>query len=112
MHKTNNEPYYLGIFLVGAYQEILGGLHNLFGDTNVVHIDVDASGSLHFNQEIEGDTISEVLGYVQYNQTELIERFRLSIEKALKSNKIKNTDSAVLKKLYKSALEAYTYLIV
>jgi arginine decarboxylase len=112
LHKTKKEPYYLGIFLVGAYQEILGGLHNLFGDTNVVHVDVDANGILQFNQEIEGDTINEVLSYVQYNQADLIERFRHSIEKALKSKKIENKDSAILKKLYKTALETYTYLVV
>ncbi len=112
LHEMNSSPYYIGIFLVGAYQEILGGLHNLFGDTNAVHIDVDEDGNWEFKHEIEGDTINEVLGYVQYNSQELIEMLRVSIEKALKKGQLTNEDSAKLKKRFKEALESYTYLVV
>ena len=112
LHKLNKSPYYVGIFLTGAYQEILGGLHNLFGDTNVVHVDIDKDNSLNFSHEIEGDTNQEVLSYVQYHKPDLIENFRLSIEKALKQNKLTNPESALLKKLYKGSLESYTYLVV
>lgn len=112
LHEQNGQPYYLGIFLVGAYQEILGGLHNLFGDTNAVHVEIDADGQWQINHVIEGDTIREVLGYVQYNHQDLIERLRVSIEKSLKSGRLSAEESAQLQKKFKEALESYTYLVV
>ena len=112
LHETKGQPYYIGIFLVGAYQEILGGLHNLFGDTNAVHVEIDAEGKWQINHVIEGDTIREVLGYVQYNPQDLIERLRVSIEKSLKSGKLTAEESAQLQKKFKEALESYTYLVV
>ncbi len=112
LHEFQSSPYFLGVFLVGAYQEILGGLHNLFGDTNAVHIDIDENGDWEFSQEVEGDTVNEVLSYVQYQSQELIEALRISIEKALKEGRLSNEDSAKLKKRYKEALESYTYLVV
>lgn len=112
LHEMNQQPYYIGIFLVGAYQEILGGLHNLFGDTNAIHVDIDENGDLIFQHEIEEDTIHEVLRYVQYDSTDLMERLRLSIDKSLKKGQISNEESAMLKKRFKQALESYTYLVV
>ena len=111
-HEPDKPPYYLGVFLVGAYQEILGGLHNLFGDTNAVHIDLDENGNWEFKHEIEGNSMSEVLKYVQYDSADLTERLRLSIEKALKEGLLTNAESAQLKKRFKEALEHYTYLVV
>lgn len=107
-----SSPYYLGIFLVGAYQEILGGLHNLFGDTNAVHVDLDENGNWEIKHQIEGDTMSQVLSYVQYSTPDLIERLRLSIEKALREGQLTNEESALLTRHYKQALDSYTYLVV
>ena len=112
LHETGKSPYYLGVFLVGAYQEILGGLHNLFGDTNAVHIDFDEEGNWEFKHEIKGNSMSEVLKYVQYDSSDLMERLRLSIEKALREGRLSNEESAKLKKRFKEALEDYTYLVV
>jgi arginine decarboxylase len=112
LHEPNSSPYYLGIFLVGAYQETLGGLHNLFGDTNAVHVDKDDQGNWELKHQIEGDTIKEVLSYVQYNIDDLIERLRISIEKALRNNHLTLAESAKLKHRFKQALQSYTYLVV
>lgn len=112
LHEFDYTPYYLGIFLVGAYQEILGGLHNLFGDTNAVHVHFDDQGICEIKNLIEGDSIREVLGYVQYNTDDLMERLRCAIEKALKNNHLTFEESAKLKYHFKQALESYTYLVV
>jgi len=106
----HNDPYYLGIFLVGAYQEILGDLHNLFGDTNAVHVDVNANGEVQLTHVIEGDTVREALGYVQYDMPDLLERLRQSIERSLREGKLTNEDSAKIQRRYREALEGYTYL--
>ena len=105
-------PYYLGIFLVGAYQEIMGGLHNLFGDTNVVHAELDSSGRWNVTQVVEGDTIEEVLRYAQYDPEKLMERLRHLIEKALKAGRLSHAESARIQKKFKQSLESYTYLVV
>jgi arginine decarboxylase len=68
LHPFDGKPYYLGVFLVGAYQEILGDLHNLFGDTNAVHISLDETG-YRIDHVVEGDSVTEVLGYVQYRSS-------------------------------------------
>ena len=112
LHDPAKSPYYLGVFLAGAYQEILGGLHNLFGDTHAIHIDLDEMGHWEFKSEIEGNTMSDVLKYVQYEPSDLIERLRLSIEKALREGRLTNEESAQLKRRFKKALESYTYLVV
>lgn len=105
------EPYYLGIFLVGAYQEILGDLHNLFGDTNAVHVDF-VDGEMELTQVVEGDTVREALSYVQYDTHDLLERLRLSIEKSLREGRLTPEESAKLQKRYREGLEGYTYLYV
>ena len=80
------EPYYLGVFLVGAYQEILGDLHNLFGDTNAVHLSVK-DGSYHIDQIIDGETVEEVLEYVQYNPKKLVRQLEIWVTKSVKQEK-------------------------
>lgn len=112
LHEYVSEPYYLGIFLVGAYQEILGGLHNLFGDTNVVHVELNKQGEWEILKHVEGDTIEEVLGYVEYNPEKLQEHLQESIEKAVRAGKLSPSESAGIKRKFKMALESYTYLVV
>lgn len=112
LHEYTGEPYYLGIFLVGAYQEILGGLHNLFGDTHVVHAELADDGEWKLSHLVEGDTIEEVLHYVQYNVEKLMNQLYELLECSLKSGRISLTESAQIKKMFKQSLESYTYLVV
>jgi arginine decarboxylase len=84
LHPFNGEPYYLGAFLLGAYQEILGDLHNLFGDTNAVHVSLD-EGEVNVDTVIKGDTVREVLAYVQYSADELTARLRKDVERAVRT---------------------------
>jgi arginine decarboxylase len=103
-------PYYLGMFLVGAYQEIMGNLHNLFGDTNVVHIQMTPKG-YQIEYVVKGDTIKEVLGYVQYNPEDLVETMRRRTEIALQERKITLEEAQRLLQNYESSLNSYTYLV-
>lgn len=112
LHDYTGEPYYIGIFLVGAYQEILGGLHNLFGDTNVVHAELSENGEWELSRLVEGDTIEEVLLYVQYNTEKLMRQLYELLERSLKSGRITLAESAQIKKMFKQSLESYTYLVV
>lgn len=104
-----DEEYYLGVFLVGAYQETLGDLHNLFGDTNVVSVRVDESGKLEYVEEIEGDSIGDVLSYVEYNPKELYELFRVQAEAAVKTDTISAAERRAMLKEFKTSLDGYTY---
>jgi arginine decarboxylase len=104
-----NQPYYLGMFLVGAYQEIMGNLHNLFGDTNVVHIQTDPKG-YKIEQLVHGDTISEVLVQTQYSTEALLENLRRHTEQALEKNLISLSESRRLLNNYQQGLASYTYL--
>ncbi|NJL01009.1 MAG: biosynthetic arginine decarboxylase [Spirulinaceae cyanobacterium SM2_1_0] len=103
------EPYYLGLFLVGAYQEIVGNLHNLFGDTNVVHIQMQPQG-YEIEHVVKGDTIAEVLAYAQYNADDLLENLRRSTERALQTRRITLAESQRLLQTYERSLSSYTYL--
>ncbi len=103
------EPYYLGMFLNGAYQEIMGNLHNLFGDTNTVHIHLTPKG-YQIEHVVRGDTMKEVLGYVQYDAEDLIESVRLQTEHALEENRITLQESQLLLQNYERSLSGYTYL--
>lgn len=105
----DDETYYLGAFLVGAYQEILGDLHNLFGDNNVVHLDVNSDGKVEVLNVVEGDTVREVLSYVQYNPSNLITQWRIATEKAAESGAITDREAAQFQKRYLAALDSYTY---
>lgn len=111
LHETRSQPYYLGIFLVGAYQEILGGMHNLFGDTNIAHVELDKEGNWTITHVVEGDTIKEVLDYVEYNTDELNIRLRNLIEKAVKMGLVSNEEAAKIQKKFKQSMDSYTYLI-
>ena len=104
-----NEPYYLGVFLVGAYQEILGDLHNLFGDTNAVHLSVK-DGSYHIDQIIDGETVEEVLEYVQYNPKKLVRQLEIWVTKSVKQGKISLEEGKEFLSNYRSGLYGYTYL--
>lgn len=103
------EPYYLGMFLGGAYQEIMGNLHNLFGDTNTVHIHLSPKG-YQIEHVVKGDTMTEVLGYVQYDSEDLIESIRQQAEQALQEKKITIQESQLLLQNYEHSLSRYTYL--
>ncbi len=109
LHPFTGEPYYLGVFLVGAYQEILGDLHNLFGDTNAVHIALDENG-YRVDHVVEGDSVTEVLGYVQYQKSWLMQRMRQANEEALRKGLLTFEESALLMKRYDEGLSGYTYL--
>ncbi len=110
LHSFNGEPYYLGAFLVGAYQEILGDLHNLFGDTNAVHVSLNESGEVVLDEVIPGDTVREVLDYVQFSTRTLQERFRRDVETAVREGKIGVEESGRLRRYYEEGLHGYTYL--
>jgi arginine decarboxylase len=110
LHAFNGEPYFLGTFLVGAYQEILGDLHNLFGDTNAVHVLLDEQGRVVLDAVIQGDTVREVLDYVQFKTPTLIEQFRKAVEAAVREGRIGYEESGALVKFYEDGLHGYTYL--
>lgn len=110
LHPVNGGPYILGAFLVGAYQEILGDLHNLFGDTNAVHVVLSETGEVILNTVVRGDTVREVLDYVQFNSKTLLEAFRLDVEAALREGKIGYEESGRLLRFYEDGLNGYTYL--
>ena len=110
VHSLNKkEPYYIGVFLVGAYQEILGDLHNLFGDTNAVHISVDKSG-YQIEQIIDGETIADVLEYVQYSPKKLVRTVESWVTSAMKEGKISVEEGREFLSNYRSGLYGYTYL--
>ena len=106
--KTN-EPYYIGVFLVGAYQEILGDMHNLFGDTNAVHISVDKDG-YEIEQIIDGESVAEVLDYVQYSPKKLVRNVETWVTSAMKDGKITPEEGREFVSNYRSGLYGYTYL--
>ncbi len=111
LHPLNGkEPYYLGIFLVGAYQEILGDMHNLFGDTNAVHVSVDTDGNYRIDHVIEGDTVTDVLKYVQFSKNDLVRLVRRATERALKEGRMTMEEAAKMISAYQTGLEGYTYL--
>ncbi|HEY7508625.1 MAG TPA: biosynthetic arginine decarboxylase [Vicinamibacteria bacterium] len=111
LHPVNGGPYYVASFLIGAYQEILGDLHNLFGDTDAVHVKLDGE---HYRVEhvVEGDSVAEVLSYVQYSKDDLISRVRRAMEEALRERRLTPAESGRLMRRYEEALEGYTYLTV
>lgn len=110
LHKLDGGDYYLGVFLAGAYQEILGDMHNLFGDTNAVHVSISDDGNYGVDHVIKGDTIHEVLGFVQYDSDGLVNRLRNSVEDAVRAGRISLEESAYLLRRYERGLEGYTYL--
>ena len=115
----SHEPYYLGVFLLGAYQEILGDLHNLLGDTHAVHVSYQAGGGVtdetsdgnwSIDEVIEGDTVKEVLSYVQYDDEDMLRSVRRDVERAIKLNRVTVAEGKSLLAFYERGLEGYTYL--
>ena len=110
VHELDERPYYLAAFLVGAYQEILGDLHNLFGDTNAVHVSLDADGQVAIDTVIPGDTVREVLQYVQFDCQTLLVKLRASVEEAIREGRIDDRQANSFLQSYQAGLEGYTYL--
>jgi arginine decarboxylase len=105
----DNQEYYIGVFLVGAYQETLGDLHNLFGDTNVVSVKVNADASFDFAREFQGDSIADVLSYVEYDPKHMLEQFRRRAEQAVRDKKISASQRQKMLQAFKDSLQGYTY---
>ncbi|HEY0784061.1 MAG TPA: biosynthetic arginine decarboxylase, partial [Thermoanaerobaculia bacterium] len=110
LHPLADGPYYLGAFLVGAYQEILGDLHNLFGDTNTVHVSLDPEEGYKIEGVVNGDTVTDVLRYVRYSRNELVARVRQAAENALRAKRMTLEESRLLLRTYEDGLSGYTYL--
>lgn len=110
LHTVNGEPYYLGVFLVGAYQEILGDLHNLFGDTHAVHVSLDSHGNVVLDAVIKGDTVREVLDYVEFDAEVLVRKLRNDVELAVREGRFTYEESGRLLEFYEEGLQGYTYL--
>ena len=104
-----DEPYYIGVFLVGAYQEILGDLHNLFGDTNAVHISVNKEG-YQIDQIVDGESVADVLDYVQYNPKKMVRNLETWVTASMKSGQITAAEGRQFLNTYKSGLYGLTYL--
>ncbi len=110
LHAMNNgDDYLLGIFLVGAYQEILGDLHNLFGDTHTVHVRMDGD-QVNFEQVVEGETVAEVLDYVQFHEKVLMDRMRRQLQEARTAKRLTAREANAFLRFYQEGLRGYTYL--
>ncbi len=110
LHTFNGSPYYLGVFLVGAYQEILGDLHNLLGDTHAVHVSLDANDAVVLDAVIKGDTVREVLDYVEFDADLLITKLRTDVEAAVRGNRLDYQEAGRMLRFYEDGLGGYTYL--
>ncbi len=109
VHELTNGEYYMGVFLVGAYQETLGDLHNLLGDTNVVSLRVGEQGQIEYTHEIDGDSVADVLSYVEYNPQHMLDRMRKIAEQAVRSGRITAEDRRRIMDAYEAGLRGYTY---
>ncbi|MGZ3690087.1 MAG: biosynthetic arginine decarboxylase [Pseudobdellovibrio sp.] len=107
--KEGDAPYFLGVFLTGAYQEILGDLHNLFGDTDAVHISINENGYT-VDHYVPGDTVTEVLTYVQFGRAEMVDNVRQFTEESIASGNITKQEAKALIRHYEEGLSGYTYL--
>jgi arginine decarboxylase len=103
------EDYMLGVFLVGAYQETLGDLHNLLGDTNVVSVSLDSNGRVKYHNELDGDTVAEVLSYVEYDPKNVLNRFRKLAESAVSKKIITASERREIVSAFDNGLRGYTY---
>lgn len=110
LHPYTGADYLVGVFLVGAYQEILGDLHNLFGDTNAVHVRLDEQGRVMIGEVIEGDRVADVLRYVQFSPDQLKRQFHQAIESAIRKGKLSLPEARQLRRFYEQGLAGYTYL--
>jgi len=110
LHSFDGEKYYIGVFLVGAYQEILGDLHNLFGDTNAVHVSLDDRNQVTTDTIIAGDTVGDVLKYVQFSPDVIADQLRKLTELGVREKRIDEEEAERLTQFYEGALRGYTYL--
>jgi arginine decarboxylase len=110
LHSLKDEPYLLGVFLIGAYQEILGDLHNLFGDTHAVHVSLNDKQEVVLDAVIKGDTVKEVLDYVEFDVEHLIGKMRMDVETAVREGRLDYLESGRLLRFYEEGLHGYTYL--
>jgi arginine decarboxylase len=110
LHAFNEQPYYLGIFLVGAYQEILGDMHNLFGDTHAVHVSLDEREGVVLDAVVKGDTVREVLDYVEFDAEQLVWKLRADVEAAVRDGRLTFEESGRMLRFYEDGLHGYTYL--
>jgi arginine decarboxylase len=110
LHALNDQSYLLGVFLVGAYQEILGDLHNLFGDTHAVHVSLNEKQDVVLDAVIKGDTVKEVLDYVEFDVEHLIGKMRMDVESAVREGRLDYLESGRLLRFYEEGLHGYTYL--
>ena len=110
LHPVNGHDYYLGIFLIGAYQEILGDLHNLFGNTNTVHVSLAEGGGYQIEHVVTGDTVTDVLKYVSYSREDMVARVRRFAEMAVRANRMTLEETRSMLRMYEEGLAGYTYL--
>lgn len=110
LHPVDGRPYHLGAFLVGAYQEVLGDLHNLFGDPNVVHVDLNDTGDVVLTTIVRGERVDEVLEYVQFQSAALLDSMQTSVEEAVQQKRLSHEEAGRFLKFYQDSLRAYTYL--
>jgi arginine decarboxylase len=110
LHKLKaDQDYIIGVFLVGAYQETLGDLHNLFGDSHAVNISLDENGELEYKKELTGDSVSDVLSYVEYTPRLILERIKETAEGAVKQKRITAQERKIIMDAYEDGLQGYTY---
>ncbi|HEQ71388.1 MAG TPA: biosynthetic arginine decarboxylase, partial [Spirochaetia bacterium] len=110
LHELKDgEEYYLGVFLVGAYQETLGDLHNLFGDTHVISVRLDETGEIEYSKELSGDSVGDVLSYVEYSPKELIETFKSRVELAVRQKNLTPNERREIMRAYEEGMNGYTY---
>ena len=109
LHNLTDEEYYLGVFLVGAYQETLGDLHNLLGDTNVATVEIDREGHLRYTRELEGDSVADVLSYVEYDPKRVIRRIRHLAENAVHADRITPRERRLIMESFENGMRGYTY---
>ena len=110
LHECNGRPYYLGAFLIGAYQEVLGDLHNLFGNTNIAHVSVGDDGEASIDAVIKGDTVGQVLDYAQFDARELVNRLRSDLDEIVRTGQIEDHQAQRLLACYQAGMDEYTYL--
>lgn len=110
LHEYLGEPYYLCATLLGAYQEILGDLHNLFGDTNSVHVSLSNDGDIVLETIRKGNTVKEVLEYVQFNPDDLLTRIQAAVEEAVRGGRLTHEEAGIMVRFYEDGLNGYTYL--
>jgi arginine decarboxylase len=110
LHPVNGQDYFLGVFLIGAYQEILGDLHNLFGNTNTVHVSLANGGGYQIEHVVTGDTVTDVLKYVSYAREDLVARVRRFAELAVRGGRMSLEETRSMLRMYEEGLAGYTYL--